>query len=372
MPHSPQSRAEPACAADFAQRASELLEQRKIAECLACTDQAILLGAEPLSLSYLRWMCFMLRGEFDEAWRESDRSVAAFREGGQSQQFLPPHLRRVWNGPDLDGKRVLVRCYHGLGDTIQFVRFLPSLARRALSVHLQCQPELAPLLRSSPAINECCRINDSVDVDFDVEIELMELAHALRTNWTNLPRDTPYLFVPGITELGSSNHRARPNLNFETLKIGIAWSSGDWDPKRNIPLSELAPLKEIPRIALFRLQHGLAAVRDSELQQSLRIETAGSAPETVVATANTISSMDLVISVDTMVAHLAGALGRPVWVLLPFSADWRWMLDRSDSPWYPAMRLFRQPEPGNWKSAVSVLIENLGNFRDPRYFVSAG
>ena len=307
----------------------------------------------------------MLRGEFESAWRESDLSMASC-PGGESQPLLPPHLRRVWNGSVLDGKRVLVRCYHGLGDTIQFARFIPQLAHRALSVHLECQPELAPLLRSSPAIRDCCHINAFDQSKFDVEIELMELAHALRPNLTSLFRDTPYLFVPRPTESEGSLDSGSPALDPTKLKIGIAWSSGDWDPRRNIPLSELVLLGEISRASLFRLQHGPAADRDSALQRSLAIESAGSTGGTVVETALTILKMDLVISVDTMVAHLAGALGKPVWVLLPFSADWRWMLERSDCPWYPTMKLFRQPGPGNWKSAVSLLIEDLRKFFELR------
>jgi hypothetical protein len=311
-------------------------------------------------------MCFALRGEFEQAWQESDLSMQSCPQGGQSQHFLPPHLRRVWNGSALDSQRVLVRCYHGLGDTIQFVRFIPPLAGTAASVHLECQTELAPLLRFSPAINCCCRINvlDFDQSGFDVEIELMELAHALRTDLANLPRDTPYLFAPGLPELEAALLRASSQSASKKLKIGIAWSSGDWDPRRNIPLRELARLKEIPGVALFRLQHGAAALRDSELQRSLAIESPGSGLETAIETAFAILQLDLVISVDTMVAHLGAALGKPVWVLLPFSADWRWMLDRSDSPWYPTMKLFRQSEPGNWKSAVSLLIEDLRNFRD--------
>lgn len=340
----------PFSAEEYVRLAAEYLEMRRIEESLACSERAIQLGADPLSVSYQRWMCFMLRGDLESAWRETDLTEAARRSANSTQSHLPLHLRRVWDGSSLEGKRVLVRCYHGLGDTIQFVRYIPLLRMRAAWIVVQCQRRLAPLLQSLREIDELFFLEDGeVDAESDVQIELMELAYAFRTTLETIPCRVPYLRVSQVAFTEASCR-----CSAGALRIGLAWSSGDWNRARNIRLAQLADLgrsNETRDIAFYSLQRGDAA-REILGCPHLRILDRERECKSITDTAATIAHMDLVISVDTMVAHLAGALGRPVWLLLPFCADWRWMLGRNDSPWYPAMRLFRQKSPGEWQPVV--------------------
>jgi ADP-heptose:LPS heptosyltransferase len=148
----------------------------------------------------------------------------------------------------------------------------------------------------------------------------------------------------------------KASLRAGILNVGLVWSSGDWNPARNVDLAELLPLTRIDGVQLFSLQRGEAAERLRALKSTVCTECDSG---TVLDTAAAILNLDLIISVDTMVAHLAGALGKPVWLLLPFSADWRWMAAREDSPWYPTMRLFRQARRGDWKRVIERLILKL-------------
>ena len=296
----------------------------------------------------------MLRGDFEAAWRETDRTEAARHRVGQPQAALPPHLRRVWNGCSIDDKRVLVRCYHGLGDTIHFIRYIPLLKQRARDIYLDCQPPLVPLMQSVPGISGTVFLDEeSAPPEYNVEVELMELPYTLRSTLSAIPRAVPYLSVlPEVYEA------ARKRCSSTGFRIGLAWSSGDWNPERNIDLDQLCPFARIPGLTLFSLQRGKAA-REIVRCPGMHIIDSERDIRSPVETAATILHMDLVVSVDTMVAHLAGALGVPVWVLLPHCADWRWMIDRHDSPWYPAMRLFRQNGPGEWEPVIQGVIHAL-------------
>lgn len=347
----------PVHAADeYVDLAAHFLARREIGSSLACSDEALRLGTAPVSVAYERWMCFMLRGEFERAWRETDRAEAArLRDpvAREQNERLPPHLRRVWDGTSLENRNALVRCYHGLGDTIQFIRFLPLLKQRARRVVLQCQRELIPLLASVPGKDAIFCLEDDVPLAHQcIEIELMELAYAFRTTLETIPNRLPSLQPPPSARASTLIPHKRDSRN-----VGLSWSSGDWDPQRNIPLHKLASLKGLPHLSLFSLQRGPAAADEIAANPELHITQTEESRGTIIDTAATICKLDLVISVDTMIAHLAGALGKPVWLLLPFCADWRWMLDGVDSPWYPTMRIFRQPRPGDWDSVACQIAD---------------
>jgi hypothetical protein len=270
---------------------------------------------------------------------------------------LPVHLRRVWDGTPLAGKRVLVRCYHGLGDTIQFARYLPMLSRVASTVMLQPQESLLPLLRSTMRNNRIVSASETIeDRDVDVEVELMELPYIFRTGVETIPADVPYLDIPMEKVESRRGELEESGLTAETLNVGLVWSSGDWNPERNVEFAELRRLARIEGLRFFSLQRGEAA---DSLREHAWIVPTERTSGTVVDTAAAILNLDLIISVDTMVAHLAGALGKAVWLLLPFAADWRWMAKREDSPWYPTMRLFRQERRGDWKRVIERVILKL-------------
>jgi hypothetical protein len=221
---------------------------------------------------------------------------------------------------------VLVRCYHGLGDTIQYARFLPHLSAEVV---VWVQPALLDLLATLPGERELLPLHDGApQTAYDVDIEIMELGHALRIGLESLPGSMPYLRVPPAPRPASA------------LCVGLLAQAGDFNALRSLPADLLvSSLADVP-VSLFGLQLG-----------GLPGTTNWSTPD-VLALASRLQALDLVISVDTMVAHLAGALGVPTWTLLPTPADWRWMEQRADSPWYPSMRLFRQPRPGDWRSVM--------------------
>jgi hypothetical protein len=281
-----------------------------------------------------RWMDHMRRGEFEAAWAVSDTVLRA--RAGVPCWHLPRHLQYVWDGRPLAGRRVLVRCYHGLGDTIQFIRYMPLLKALAAAVSVWAQPPLLPLLGTMDGIDRLLPLHDGTpDVAYDVDVEVMELPHVFRTTLATVPAEVPYLRVEPVP----LPYRGR-------LAVGLAWRAGEWDARRSIPLALLAPLGKVPGIAWYILQRGPGLI---EWRDRFGILPRAS---NLFEEARLIRALDLVISVDTMPAHLAGALGVPVWTLLPAEADWRWMDGRDDSPWYPTMRLFRQARDGVWEPVI--------------------
>jgi hypothetical protein len=286
------------------------------------------------------WLRHMRRGELEQAWTVSDRIRS--RVGCFGDPAVPRHLQQIWNGTALEGRRVLVRCYHGLGDTLQFVRYVPMLAARAQTVTLWAQPELLPLLRTLDAeVTWLPLHNGTINIPFDVDLDIMELPHIFRSDLQTLPADVPYLHAPAVPLPASSR-----------LRVGLIWRAGAWDPRRSIGFASLTPLLEDASVQWYGLQYDC---RPDERHPHLTALDA----HAIEKMAGYLQTLDLLISVDTMGAHLAGALGRPVWTLLPRRADWRWMEGRGDSPWYPTMRLFRQRRAGGWQAVIEAVRQAL-------------
>lgn len=291
-----------------------------------------------------RWLDCMRRGDFDSAWEISDASLR--ERAGVPCWHLPRHRQTVWDGSPVDGQRVLVRCYHGLGDTVQFVRYMPMLRERAKEVLVWVQPSLMPLLFGQPGIDALLPLHDGVPAaDFDVDVEIMELAHVFRSNAETLPSAIPYLDVEPAT---LPEH--------DGLAVGIVWKAGNWNSSRSLPPEELDALLGVDGVTFFSLQ------RDETHPELVAL----GGVDDPVSTARLMRAMDLVISVDTFPAHLAGALGVPTWTLLPLACDWRWMDARDDTPWYPTMRLFRQQREGDWRGVLARVVRALGELRDER------
>lgn len=287
------------------------------------------------------WMRHMRAGEWTAAWRVSDRVLAS--HAGQPSWHLPRHEQWIWDGTPLDGKRVLIRCYHGLGDTIQFIRFAPLVKQIASEVIAWAQPALIPLLRTAEGIDRLLPLHDGdVGVGYDVDVEVMELAHIFRATPETLPTGVPYLHAAPA-----------PLTKHGSLAVGIAWKAGDWDERRNVPYPLLAPLAEIPGVELHILQRGSGL---AEREEGFGILSGSDDP---LQAARVMRALDLVVSIDSMPAHLAGALAVPAWTLLHADPDWRWMRDRDDSPWYPTMRLFRQEQPGDWEAVIARVAREL-------------
>jgi hypothetical protein len=283
----------------------------------------------------------MRRGDFASAWNISDALLQ--RRSSQDHQTSPRHFQSIWDGRSLHGKRVLVRCYHGLGDTIHFIRYASLLKREAAEVMVWAQPSLIPLLRTVEGIDQLLPLHDGVpDVEYDVDVEVTELPFIFRTMLESIPADVPYVHVePALLPHDGS------------LRVGLIWESGDWDPARSVPFSQIQRLAQVPGIDWHILQRDACrAGWDGKLGKI-------SGGDNPLDDARVMRALDLVISVDTMTAHLAGALGQRVWTLLAFDSDWRWMRQRSDSPWYPTMRLFRQRQKGRWDAVIDEIAQEL-------------
>jgi len=279
-----------------------------------------------------RWFAHMQRGELESAWSVSDAVLAS--RAGLPCHHLPRHLQYIWDGSPLDDARVLIRCYHGLGDTIQFIRYAPLVHAVAREVIVWAQPELVPLLESCEGIDRLEPLHDGVlAVPYDVDVEIMELPYVFRSTLATLPCDMPYLTAP---------RASRPRD--DRLAVGLVTRAGGWDERRSIPADRLKPLADLPGVHIQLLHEPAANACD--------LFEIAHGTDTVLGTAGLMRALDLIVSVDSMPAHLAGALGVPVWTLLRHDADWRWMRDRADSPWYPTMRLFRQPHEGAWPAVI--------------------
>ncbi|RNI31344.1 glycosyltransferase family 9 protein [Rufibacter latericius] len=292
------------------------------------------------------WMLNMRRGTFEEAWKHSD---AVLKErAGKPCWHWPRHFQYIWDGSSLEGKRVLVRCYHGLGDTIQFIRFAPLIKAIAQEVIVWAQVPLIPLLETVAGIDQLLPLHDGTpDAEYDVDVEVMELPHIFRTTVKTIPSQIPYLQVEPLP-LGGAK---------EILNIGLVWKPGDWAPHRSIPFDLLLPLAQVRGINLYILQ---ADASNSGWQEGFGIHPG---EFSLYDFARVIKGLDLLITVDSMPAHLAGALNIPVWTLLHAQADWRWMDDRLDSPWYPSMRLFRQEVADDWEGLIKRVVAELEKFK---------
>jgi hypothetical protein len=208
------------------------------------------------------------------------------------------------------------------------------------------QPQLVPLVATAAGVDRALPLHDGVpDVEYVVDIEIMELAHAFRVDAQTIAGEVPYLFPAGENrQLTKSAHE---------VAVGLVWQAGAWDPRRSLPASLLSPLADIRGIRLFSLQRGPAVTEAAQIRAR---DVSSDHLGTVIAA---LRSVDLLITVDTFLAHLAGALGLKVWLLLHAQCDWRWMKYRSDCIWYPTMRLFRQPKPGAWRPVVDAVAEAL-------------
>ena len=319
--------------------ANALIHQGRLDQGIECCDAALAADPGHLPARRNRAQANFLAGRYAAAW--PDYSWPLLR---QTLSGAPRLTGRVWKGEVIRGQSMLLCSEQGLGDAIQFARYAPLLAQRGAEVLLCCPPRLTRLLERLPGIARVVP-KDRPWPRTDWVCLLMDVPGILGTDLDSIPGECPYLPVrPGPRPL------LPPKRQF---RIGIVWGGNPRhkaDGRRSCGLNDFAPLVELPGTEFVSLQVGRRA---DELRTSgweALILDVSDKVGSVEATADALPEIDLVITVDTMLAHLAGALGRSVWTLLAFAADWRWMLDRADTPWYPTMRLFRQPAPGDWAS----------------------
>ncbi|HVT87838.1 MAG TPA: tetratricopeptide repeat protein [Tepidisphaeraceae bacterium] len=329
-----------------------LIAKSEVAPGTDAFRQAIAVSPDYALAHFNLSQALLLQGQWLEGWTEQE-----WRWRARELKLLKPdYAAPMWDGSQLNGQTLFLFAEQGFGDAIHFARYIPLAAKRGARVIIGCQAELAQLFRSVDGVEKVITGNDPLP-DFDVQCSLLSLPLVFQTTLENLPAEIPYLHAdPKPVE------KWRQRIGDERrLKVGLAWSGSPIQKNnrnRSLMLETLAPLAD-QGVRFFNLQKGAASKQAVIPSAGMELTDWTADLVDFSETAALMENLDLIITVDTSVAHLAGALGRQVWVMLAFMADWRWLLDREDSPWYPTMRLFRQPAIGDWISVVKRVADCL-------------
>ena len=295
----------------------------------------------------------LLMGNFEAGWAEYEARLKL------PSATYPKFPQPIWLGEEtIEGKTVLIRVDEGLGDTIQFARYVPMLAARGARVILMVSKAVRSLLSGLPGVSQCLAISDGPPPAFDMHCPISTLPLAFGTRLDSIPSETPYLPAPAPTRVQAWEDRLGPQTR---LRVGLVWSGNAIhknDHNRSIPLQVVGRLLDTDATFVSLQIDPRAADRETLRQRPEIIDLTAHLTD-FSETAALVSCLDLVITVDTSAAHLAGALGRPTWVLLPYTPDWRWLLDRDDSPWYPTMRLFRQSKSRDYGEVLDRMRSEL-------------
>lgn len=334
--------------ADF-DRACALLRAGQPEEASALFTLAQQAGVNLAECCAARWQAYMLRGDFECAWRESDTLI----------ELSAPDPHRLWDQQSFFNRRVVLRCLHGFGDAVQMMRYVPMLRAQARFLAVEAPVALLPLLRTLDSIDvlDSWELETPERYQWDQQIEVMELPRAFRTTVATIPPVLPQW----PHHFGSTREQ---DARTYPLRVGLAWEAAAWNPARSTPVACLVPLlRAFPACEFHGLLPGSRNQALAEVTSGLaNFVDASALTRTPYELARFIAGLDLVISVDTFAVHLAGALNKPVWLLLRREADWRWMLGRSDSPWYPSMKIFRQTTEGDWTQIISEVAAHLSAF----------
>jgi len=321
-----------------------LRDQHRADEALAAYDRAIELDPEFAEAHVHKAFTLMLKGDMLPAWEEYEWrwQIPAFASTGR--EFTAP----VWTGDGLDGRTLLIETEQGFGDTLQFIRYAKLASETGGRIIVECRKAMRRLLESAAGINELALAGEPLP-PYDVHVPLLSLPRIFQTSLGTVPAHTPYLFA---SEDDIARWR-RQLAHEEAVKIGIVWrgtAEKRGNPTRACPLAHFQPLIDLPGVKLFSLQKEYG---DDDLPLPDGIEDLSPHLADFADTAAAMRALDLVITIDSAAAHLAGALGQPTWVLLSTGSDWRWLMDREDSPWYPSIRLFRQTQPREWTDVLA-------------------
>lgn len=327
-----------------------LVQQGRRAEGKACYEEALRLKPAYADAHLNLGLYYLGEGDFERGWPEYEWR---FKTRGATPRYAD---RLAWDGAPFPGKTLLLHTEQGIGDTLQFIRFARLAKERGGNVAVECPASLAGLFEKCPGVDRVFLRGEQPPA-FDLHAPLMSLAGLLGLRLNTIPAPIPYLFPDekGVRQW------AQELVGIDGLRVGIVWQGNPQhkgDRQRSAPLSAFAPLAQVPGVTLCSLQKD--AGREQLRTVEFGVEDFGARLKDQWSdTAALVANLDLLISVDTAVLHLAGAMGKPAWGALPFAADWRWLQGRSDSPWYPSIRLFRQKEAGNWKEVFVALAEKL-------------
>jgi tetratricopeptide (TPR) repeat protein len=344
----------PDAAATLMEKAVALTALHRFDEARAAFQRAIAIDPDQAQAEWNLALLQLLLGDFAAGLRgrEARWKIPAFAH------IYPSLSQPMWLGEgDIAGKTILVCAEEGFGDTLQFVRYVPMLAARGARVVLMVQDALYPLLKDMTGIAQCLPRSAAALPAFDLHCPVSSLPLAFETSLDTIPAAAPYLPMPAVSSVRAWEERLGAH---DKLRVGLVWSGNPNhgnDHNRSIPLQMLARICDVDA-TFISLQKDARAEDKASLAQSGIIDLAGHLTD-FAETAALMARLDLVVSVDTSVAHLAGALACPIWILLPYTPDYRWLLDRDDSPWYPSVRLFRQDESRNYASVVEKVRDEL-------------
>ena len=330
-----------------------LEEQNRVPEALVQYRKAMYYNANDANLRWNHGLACLMLGDYSRGWRDYEHRWIARNK--QKPEYKSP----AWRGELLNGRRLLLYSEQGLGDTIMFARFALQLGWTNDFISLQCHPQLKRLLNKQGSLKHVVSKKEEAPIH-DVHAPLMSLPHLMQ-----LFRETDYCAKPYL-KVSEPGIEPIPWPEISTAKrVAITWSSApnsEVYEKKSIPYNKFRRLFSTPNCQFYSAQVNADATAIADINRRSNVTDLRDSIIDFQDTAALLSNMDLVISVDTAVAHLAGALGIPTWTLLPYAADWRWRMHRTDSPWYPSMRLFRQQRPGNWDQVLEEVGHCLFNY----------
>jgi tetratricopeptide (TPR) repeat protein len=337
----------------LANRAAALRRLDRPHEALMSAQKALALKPDFAHARFVEAVARLSLGDFAAGWRAYESRWHVGWLASQRRDYGAP----LWLGQELlDGKTILLHAEQGLGDTIQFVRYAPLLAAQGATIVLEVQQPLVRLLSNLRGVAKVVARKEPLP-PYDYHCPLLSLPLACGTTLETIPADIPYL-APHRADVGHWQAR----LSRQRPLVGLVWSgerSHDNDLNRSMRFATLLPLFDLPGVAFASFQHEVRDEDRAPLQARGDVARIGAEFKDFADTAAAIAALDAVIAVDTAVAHLAGAMGKPLFLLLPYAADFRWLSGRSDSPWYPSARLIRQPQFGAWDSAIELLRQEL-------------
>lgn len=321
-------------------------------EALACCQQGLAQHPESIPLHINHALALLTVGQFRQGWLEYRWRLRLETTAGFLQQVAGD--TRLWEGESLEDATLLVVSDQGFGDAIHGVRYLTELKALGAQVFFHCPSAMAPLMREAPGVDRVVSGQEVADFPFDFYVPLLSLPELLGTHGRNIPGRVPYLHA--------ASHRVeqwQPLFADHGLRVGLAWQGQPLHPndpfrRRSIPPQLMLPLLAVPGVTFYGLQPTNTAVPPLPGIMDL-----GPFLSDFAETAAMMAHLDLIISIDTAAAHLAGALAKPVWTLLPMAPDWRWGLRGDTTPWYPTMRLFRPRQPGHWQEVIHDVVTEL-------------
>ena len=343
---------EPRRATNLATLGNAQLSAGRVEQAIENCRKAVELVPNEPGAHYNLAIALLTAGNWTSGWEEYEWRLQDLRLTPEPRVYIQP----AWEGSLPQGKTLLLYTEETPADAIMFARYIPSLAERRAKILLECQPELMELLRSVPGVDQVFARGEMLP-EFDFHLPLGSLPKIFGTTPQNVPAPGAYLHPPK-DRIESARERIAQSAGDARLKVGISWIASNRPTQqwRNLGIQSLAALGEVAGVRWYNLgpvsvaKHTLGGAEIVDLFRSFR---------DFADVAAAVANLDLVITADTMVPHIAGAMGKEIWLLLPFASDWRWLRDGDDTPWYPTVRLFRQPTPGDWGTPISRVIESL-------------